>query len=214
MHDDAGRGVWARVLMAAAAMAFAPPALAHHVMGGAMPVTAVQGLLSGLGHPILGIDHLAAVIAVGMLAARRDYGIVLAVSFVLAMIAGAAAHVAGTNVPAAEIFVAASLLALGVAILALADIGFPAAFALFVGVGLIHGYALGESIAGAEVAPLYAYFVGLAIIQSIIALGALAAARWLTARAHSPVPLRLAGAAIIGVGLIALIADAARAAAG
>jgi urease accessory protein len=36
--------------------------------------------------------------------------------------------------------------------------------ALFVMVGLIHGYALGESIYGAERTPLAAYPVGLAVI--------------------------------------------------
>ena len=43
----------------------AEPALAHHVMGGRMPATFGQGFLSGLGHPVIGLDHLAAVVAVG-----------------------------------------------------------------------------------------------------------------------------------------------------
>ena len=46
------------------------PALAHHPMGGRMPATFTDGLLSGLGHPIIGLDHLAAVLAIGCLAAR------------------------------------------------------------------------------------------------------------------------------------------------
>ncbi|HET9176699.1 MAG TPA: HupE/UreJ family protein, partial [Pseudolabrys sp.] len=40
-------------------------ASAHHVMGGRMPATFMDGFLSGLGHPIIGIDHFAAVVAVG-----------------------------------------------------------------------------------------------------------------------------------------------------
>ena len=44
------------------------PALAHHVMGGHMPVTFADGLLSGLAHPIIGFDHFAAVVAVACLA--------------------------------------------------------------------------------------------------------------------------------------------------
>ena len=44
------------------AMPFAiEPAFAHHVVGGKMPVTFMDGLLSGLGHPIIGLDHLAAI---------------------------------------------------------------------------------------------------------------------------------------------------------
>ena len=57
------------VLALAAALA-AEPALAHHVMGGAMPATFGQGLLSGLGHPIIGLDHLAALVGAGLVAAR------------------------------------------------------------------------------------------------------------------------------------------------
>jgi hydrogenase/urease accessory protein HupE len=49
--------------------------------------------------------------------------------------------------------------------------------ALFVMVGLIHGYALGESIYGAERTPLAAYPVGLAVIQSAVALAAMGLAR-------------------------------------
>ncbi len=39
---------------------------AHHVMGGRMPATFAEGLLSGLGHPVIGIDHLAFIVAVGL----------------------------------------------------------------------------------------------------------------------------------------------------
>ena len=52
-----------------------------------------------------------------------------------------------------------------------------AALVLFAMVGAVHGYALGESIYGAEPTPLYAYLLGLAVIQSAIALAAATVAR-------------------------------------
>ena len=58
-----------------------PPALAHHVMGGRMPASFSEGLLSGFGHPIIGLDHLAAVLAVGCLAAAHRPASALAVGF-------------------------------------------------------------------------------------------------------------------------------------
>ena len=58
---------------------------------------------------------------------------------------------------------------------------------LFAVVGLIHGYALGESIYGAEPTPLYAYLLGLAVIQSAIALAAVQITR---AVARRPRPCR------------------------
>jgi len=52
----------------------AEPAWAHHVMGGKLPQTFLQGLLSGFGHPVIGIDHLAAIVGVGILAALERFG--------------------------------------------------------------------------------------------------------------------------------------------
>ena len=57
-----------------------------------MPATFSEGFLSGLGHPIIGIDHFAAVVAVGCLAAAHRIAPALAIGFVLAMIAGEALH--------------------------------------------------------------------------------------------------------------------------
>ena len=76
----------ARLGLGLGASAFvSAPAFAHHVMGGLMPATFGEGILSGLGHPVIGLDHLAAVIAVGCLAAAHRSASVLAVVFVLAM---------------------------------------------------------------------------------------------------------------------------------
>jgi urease accessory protein len=182
----------------------ADPALAHHVMGGRLPSTLAQGFLSGLGHPVIGLDHFAAVAAVGLIAASHRAGAALAVGFVLAMIAGAALHIQGTTVPGAEILVALSVIALGAVMLLRQPIAAGAALGLFAMAGLVHGYALGESIYGAEAAPLYAYLVGLAVIQSAVALAAMNVARLLARRADLT-PLRLIGAGIAGIGLAVLM---------
>jgi urease accessory protein len=179
----------------------AGPAFAHHLMGGRMPATFGDGLLSGLGHPIIGFDHFAAVVAVGCLAAAHRYAPALAVGFVLAMIAGVALHVHGATVPGADILVALTVIALGALMLRRRAMPASGALALFAGVGLVHGYALGESIYGAEPTPLYAYLIGLAFIQGAVALAALSAARMLTQNFAEPLRLRLIGAGIAGVGL-------------
>ena len=53
---------------ALALVATATPALAHHPLGGMPMETFAHGLLSGVGHPLLGFDHLFFVIAVGIAA--------------------------------------------------------------------------------------------------------------------------------------------------
>jgi len=180
------------------------PAFAHHIMGGRTPATFGEGLLSGLGHPVIGLDHFAAVVAVGCLAAAHRAAAALAIGFVLAMMAGVALHVQGATVPAAEIIVALSVILLGALMLRRHDMAVGAALTLFVLVGLVHGYALGESIYGAEATPLYAYLLGLAVIQCAIALGATALTR-MAAQRHAELGLvRLIGAGIAGIGLAVL----------
>jgi urease accessory protein len=195
-----------RVGVALAAVALsAGPALAHHVMGGRTAATFGEGLLSGLGHPIIGLDHFAAVVAVGCLAAAHRAAPALVVGFVLAMMAGVAVHLQGASVPGAEIVVASSVIALGIAMVRRQQLAMGAALALFVIVGLIHGYVLGESIFGAEPTPLLAYLLGLAVIQSAVALAAMSVVRMLAHRASDISLVRLIGAGIAGIGLAVLM---------
>jgi urease accessory protein len=192
--------------LVAAVSAAATPALAHHVMGGKTPTSFVEGLLSGLGHPITGLDHLAAVIAIGCLAASQRRGAWLVIGYVAAMMIGAAAHIGEATVAGAEIFVAISVVVLGLVLLAIRPLRVDIAVALFAFAGLLHGYALGESIAGAQAAPIYAYFIGLALIQSAIALATMALVRLLAQRTTvEPKAIRLLAAAVIVVGLVGLV---------
>jgi urease accessory protein len=173
---------------------------------GKRPETFGEGVLSGLGHPIIGLDHLAAVIAVGCLAALYRTGAVLAAGFVLAVIAGAAVQVQGATFPGAEFLVALSVVVLGACLVWRKVLPPAAALALFVLAGLLHGYALGESIVGAEPAPLYAYFAGLAVMQTAIATAAMALVGVFAHPAWGdPAPVRLVGAGICGIGLALLV---------
>jgi urease accessory protein len=195
-----------RLLIAVGLMTMmADPAFAHHVMGGRMPSTFFEGLLSGLGHPVIGFDHLAAVVAVGCLAATQARGALCCVVFVAAMLAGAAAHVGELTVPGIELMVAFSVIGLGLLLAQPCALVGGVTLALFGIAGLIHGYALGESIAGAEPRPLWAYFVGLAIIQSAIAIGVMLAARCFVSGDTALSPVRLVGAGIAGVGIASML---------
>ena len=180
-------------------------AFAHHIMGGRTPATFSEGMLSGLGHPIIGLDHFAAVVAVGCIAAMHSAGAALVVAFIVSMMAGVALHLNGATVPAAEILVALSVIALGALMLSRRQTSTAAALVLFALVGLAHGYALGESIFGAEKSPLYAYLLGLAVVQTAIALVAMAIARHFIGPSKDLSPLRLVGAGIAGIGLAVLM---------
>lgn len=184
----------------------AGPAFAHHVMDGKLPGTFTQGLLSGLGHPVIGLDHFAAVVAVGCLAAAHPKGWGLIIGFVVAMMAGVAAHLQGATLPGAEIIVAGTVIGLGLILAIRRDLSAAIALVLFAAVGWVHGYALAESIFGAEQTPLYAYLLGLAVIQNAIALAAMRVAQLLMQ--GDGLRLRLAGAGIAGIGIAILVQQA------
>ncbi len=154
------------------------PALAHHAMEGAMPAGFGQGLLSGLAHPVIGIDHLAFVVAAGLLSARHSAWFLLPAAFVLGGLAGAWLHLGGMDMPGAEIGIALSVLLLGIAVMTATRLSGPLVGVLFAAAGLVHGYALAESIIGAEPTPLAAYLIGLTVTQYGVSLGA----GWLTRR--------------------------------
>src|SRR3989304_1299413 len=91
----------------------AMPASAHHVMGGRLPSTFGEGLLSGLGHPVIGLDHLAFLLAVGIAVGVGGLSLALPVVFVAASAIGVALHVNGVDIPGAELIVAASVILAG-----------------------------------------------------------------------------------------------------
>jgi len=191
-------------LAIAALLLMAAPASAHHVMGGGMPSTFSQGLLSGLGHPVIGPDHLAFLIAVGVAVGVGGLNLVLPVLFVAASAIGVAFHVNGFNLPGSELIVAASVVIVGVLVASGRAVPLAGWAALFGLAGLAHGYAYGESIFGAEPTPLGAYLLGLVVIQSTLTIGV--AMLWRMSGLNlSAVAPRLAGAVVVGVGLAAVI---------
>jgi urease accessory protein len=174
-------------------------ASAHHPMEGQTPATVLQGLLSGLGHPVIELDHLAFVLAAGLIVAMGRRTVSLAAAFVIASMAATLARAQGLQVPAGELWVAASLAVAGAVMLSTRRWPAFALLPLLVAGGLAHGYAYGEAIVGAEQQPLVAYLAGLAAIQFAMMLGvaraaaAASAARVATARRWSGITVAAAG---------------------
>lgn len=178
----------------------AAPAQAHHVMGGRTPSTVMEGLLSGLGHPVVGIDHLAFIVAMGVAVGVLRLSLALPGLFIAVSAIGVALHVQGFALPGAEAVVALSVLAAGAMLASGRAIPGAVWAALFAVAGLFHGYAFGESIFGAEATPLAAYLAGLVIVQGALVTGIAFFASGNAAAFAS----RLAGATIAGIGLAVL----------
>lgn len=184
----------------------ATPALAHHAMDGQTPSTLVQGLLSGLGHPVIGLDHLAALVGVGLVSARFARGLTLPAFWVVAMAAGVGLHLASADLPRAELLVVLSVVVIGIAATMRTTLPYALIAALFAAGGAVHGYTLGESIIGAETTPLAAYLVGLVVVQTALTTGIAFVARSLAkgSLAAPSLQVRLAGLAVLVTGVATL----------
>lgn len=153
-------------------VALSLPAMAHEGTGLA------GGFLSGLKHPVLGPDHVVAMVAVGLWGAILGSPAiwVLPLVFPLVMAFGGALGVLGVPIPAVEVGIAASGLVLGlmVALWIRAPLWIAA---VIVGIfAIFHGHAHGTELPNA--ANAFAYAIGFVISTGVlhmvgIGLGAL-----------------------------------------
>jgi urease accessory protein len=173
------------------------PAYAHTGIGDA------HGLLDGVLHPLIGIDHLLVMLAVGLWAAMRGGKSLwlLPLAFLTAMGVGAGLSMLGIIVTAAESWVACSVVAAGVLVWRNTRMSMALAVALVAVFALAHGYVHAFELTDGTDA--LAYSAGFLLTTAILhglgaAVGLLAAAR-----------LKMLGAgfgllcALVGVGLLA-----------
>lgn len=151
------------------------PAFAHDQAG------VSGGLLGGLLHPVTGVDHLIAMVAVGIWGAQLGSPAiwVLPITFPLVMAIGGVLGVLGIPLPMPEMVIAVSALVLGVAVASRLRLPFSAAAAIVAVFAVFHGHAHGAELPG-SVNPL-AYGVGFVTATGLlhlcgIAIGALT--RW------------------------------------
>jgi urease accessory protein len=181
-------------LAAVAGLLFATPAFAHTGQGDH------AHFVAGFLHPVTGLDHTLAMLGVGLwagLALKRDWWLWPA-AFVGFMTAGFALGVGGGPLPGVEAVIAASVVALGLAVafnLKAPAMAGAAAVAVF---GLAHGYAHGQELpAGASGLGFAAGFVIATVALHLAGFGLSVAARRLSA----PAAARVAGAGLAMAGL-------------
>jgi urease accessory protein len=158
----------------------------------------VLGFQSGLEHPLFGLDHLLAMVAIGAIAARTGGpGCVLVpLSFVAAMVTGAMLGMAGISLPYLETGIALSLVTFGAVVGLAKPLPLAAAAALATLFGLFHGNAHGFEIPEGASGIAYAagFVLSTSALHAIGALFALKLARW-------PGTIRAVGFAASMIGL-------------
>jgi urease accessory protein len=145
-------------------------------------VGAVHGLADGLLHPLLGIDHLLVMLAIGLWAAVRGGTALwlLPISFVSMMAAGAGLHFTGVALTSPETWVAVSVLASGVLVWRNVRLSSGLAVALVAVFALGHGYVHAAELA--DGADARAYALGFLLMTATlhvlgVAVGVLGAGR-------------------------------------
>jgi len=159
---------------------------AHHDIGFA------QGFL----HPFTGMDHLAAMVAVGLwsaLIARSARDVLWApVGFAAMLLAGALVGLTGVQVPAVEPMIAASLLVIGLLVVTRLRLPGPVAAAVVGAFAVFHGVAHGYELSGDHGAGLA--IAGMVLATALLHAGGIALG-WALRRRAVWLP-RVAGAAV------------------
>lgn len=178
-------------LLPLALLAIGFPSLAHaHVGAGG-----AHGFMHGLAHPLLGLDHVCAMVALGLWAAQMGGRAMWRVplTFVCVMALGGLLGMAAIPVPFVEGGIAMSLLVLGVLIVAAVRLPLLLSAAIVGVFAAFHGYAHGAEMlpgdSGLE------YVAGFVLATAVLHASGIAAA--LLAKSKNRAQwLRLAGAAI------------------
>jgi urease accessory protein len=165
------------------------PAMAHVQDGQA------QGLVNGLLHPISGLDHVLAMIAVGLWGAQLGAPAlwVLPITFPIVMAVGGFLGLVGIPVPGVEIGIALSALLLGMVVAMEAKPNLVLAAVLVAAFAIFHGHAHGTELPPGQSGLMYS--IGFVIATGCLhVLGILvgAAHRWPLGR----IALRLSGSAV------------------
>jgi urease accessory protein len=200
------------MISALAIAALAPVAHAHHPMGGMTPATFTEGMLSGIGHPVIGIDHLAFLVVAALLSftLRGNARYLVPVAFIAATVVGTLIHLGAADLPMSETVIALSALLGGLAVMFKGSLPALLLGSLFAVFGIYHGYAYGEAIVGAEQTPLLSYLLGFAMTQYAIIAGGVALLSALAARSARMQSLAVrsgawfatvTGAVFLGLGL-------------
>lgn len=170
---------------------------------------ALSSFAQGAGHPLTGMDHLAAMVAVGVwsaLSSSRSRSLLAApAAFAGLLLVGALLAFSGMRLPGIEPMIAASLLVLGLLVASRAALPAPVAAALVGGFALFHGLAHGQELGGHPFASMAGMVLSTVVLHAAgIALGLALRRRhaWLPRAAG-------AGVAAFGMGLLVPAAVAA-----
>ena len=163
----------------------------------------IHGFANGFNHPLSGIDHILAMVAVGLFAAHLSGRALWLVplAFVSVMALAGIAGMAGVVLPFVEIGIGMSVIVLGLAVAFQLSVSTLAAMALVGFFAIFHGYAHGAEMPGSISGLSYGFgFVSATILLHTIGVS-LGVAIGKTGRVFSRRVSQISGAAITTAGI-------------
>ncbi|MEH1900104.1 MAG: HupE/UreJ family protein [Nostoc sp.] len=131
-----------------------------------------EGFLWGLADPVIGLDCLVGIVAIGLLSSVFVRGAVIAGCFVLAAVLGIVIHLFHLNFSGTEMAIAISTILFGTMLMMPNQPNFMVLALVGISAGLFQGYADAESIIGAGIMSLVAYILGITLTLFVVAMSA------------------------------------------
>lgn len=167
------------------------------------------GILSGFLHPILGLDHLLAMVAVGLISAQLGGKAIWTVpaAFVGAMAFGGVLGITGIPLPVVEYGITGSVLILGIALLANKKLPVWSVMVMVALFALFHGHAHGTELPelsetiGLIIAYVTGFLIATAGLHVVGALMGIMASR----NKRGDMIIRFGGFALAVIGVILVV---------
>ncbi|HEX8405402.1 MAG TPA: HupE/UreJ family protein [Duganella sp.] len=166
-------------------------AVAHPQAGGTHAHDVASALAEGFAHPFTGLDHLLAMLAVGVWSVRQPSAKWLPATFIGMVLVGVLTGVAGLTIPGLETGIALTVATMGVLIAVAARLPAAAGMTMVGSFAVLHGNAHGHEL------PAAASAVGLLLASVVLIYGGR-----MLGRVSPALVLKVSGAAVAATGVL------------
>ncbi|MEH1951585.1 MAG: HupE/UreJ family protein [Nostoc sp.] len=131
-----------------------------------------EAFVWGLADPVISLNCLVGIVAIGLLSSVFVRGAAIAGCFVLATVLGIVIHIFQLDLPGTEIAIAISTIVFGTMLMMPNQLNFLVLALVGISAGLFQGYANAESIVSAGMIPVVAYILGITLTLFAVAMSA------------------------------------------
>ncbi|MHC5767020.1 MAG: HupE/UreJ family protein [Nostoc sp.] len=131
-----------------------------------------EAFVWGLADPVISLNCLVGIVAIGLLSSVFVHGAAIAGCFIFATVLGIVMHLYQLNLPGTEIAIAISTIVFGTMLIMPNQLNFLVLALMGISAGLFQGYANAESITGAGMISVAAYILGITLTLLAVAMSA------------------------------------------